>query len=520
MLFLSPNANPHIFLQVRKMLTNTYDTCSFNICSLNVRGGRSKVGIMAKELSEPKYKKEVVEVCLLQEFSFEEAEEKFIAGEMNWSQAIIHSGDNVRGVAIGFSKAIAVVTEEIVRFGGGRGILWRGKVNSAKVTLVNIHAPCEQPEQIPFFIELLQCMQKHERKEYPFILGGDFNIVFNESGFLHSKGNPSLKKRSIEKVTQILESFSLIDVLQTQHPKPRYTWRCGNTARVLDYIFVPDAWQGNVVASAVVDCPWSDHDYVFLRLESKNVVPRGRGVYRMNVQHLEDPNFVQLLMTAIKQQLEINSHLTDKCLIWELLKQSLMRTAIAFSIRVAKEKREEEERLKKEIDTAREAFIRDGDLESAVKLSKVEKQLHDVLSHKQQGSKIRARCQWMAAGEKNTKWFFDRERSQAVKRTILKLETEDGIKVDKNEIQEAIADYFEKLYAARPDPDFKEKRYDEFLRHPELPQLSPEDVDFLAMEIQEEEIVAFLKTGNKAGKVGGYDGIPYEVYLHPTLCPC
>ena len=73
------------------------------------------------------------------------------------------------------------------------------------------------------------------------MIGGDFNFHFNSK--LEAKGEkPSLKKKSIRKMIELIESFELFDIWRIRNPKEkRFTLRqnriSGYIKRRLDYFF-------------------------------------------------------------------------------------------------------------------------------------------------------------------------------------------------------------------------------------------------------------------------------------------
>ena len=73
------------------------------------------------------------------------------------------------------------------------------------------------------------------------IIGGDFNFHFNSK--LEAKGGkPTLKKKSLEKKKELIESFELCDIWRIRNPtEQRFTFRqnhiSGYIQRRFDYFF-------------------------------------------------------------------------------------------------------------------------------------------------------------------------------------------------------------------------------------------------------------------------------------------
>ena len=486
-----------------------FQVTNYNLTTLNCRGAKGKLDLIIQELKTPKLKQHKPEVCCLQEVSFNQSDEQFWSNKLGWKNVFINGGENSRGVAIAFSSELDVKTDTADRFADGHCLIWKGRLNGLRLIIVNVHAPNAIGEQIVFFKEVQHRIKLHETRGYSVCLLGDFNVTLETKDII--SGSKARKSRSIEILSQILDNYELVDSHRTLHQQPCFTWRCNNIARRLDYIFIPKTFSANVKYSKIIDCPISDHDMVFLRLESEFFVQRGRGTLKLNTSHLNHDTYCTLINETIDSQLEQTQNYTNKRLKWDFLKFSLMETTRKYSIKKAREKREQIETLKIKIEEARTEFAEQVDEETVRRLNQVEGQLSDLLKSAQEGSRLRARCNWMARGERNSKFFFGLEKSYASQKTITQLKGAQGRIKDWNNVQSEIKEHFVSLYSARPEVDLMDQQFDQFLRDPQLTQLSPEDRGLLEREISIEEIGEALKN-TKTGKSPGVDGIPYEFY--------
>ena len=102
----------------------------------------------------------------------------------------------------------------------------RTNINQDNLCLVNIYAPNDQNQQVNFFDKIIDPIRRSSTNNI--LLGGDFNCPLTE---VDKVGGRDIlhKKRTIQAIQELCNSFDLVDVWRTQHPnKKRYSWANGS----------------------------------------------------------------------------------------------------------------------------------------------------------------------------------------------------------------------------------------------------------------------------------------------------
>ena len=122
----------------------------------------------------------------------------------------------------------------------GRLLLIEVIVDDVKFVLINIYNCNTESQQLLTLTELHKILQNvDDIGNKNIIIGGDFNFYFNSK--LEAKGGkPTLKKKSIGKMIELIESFELCDIWRIWNPtEKRFTFRqnhiSGYIQRRLDY---------------------------------------------------------------------------------------------------------------------------------------------------------------------------------------------------------------------------------------------------------------------------------------------
>ena len=122
---------------------------------------------------------------------------------------------------------------------------------------------------------------------------------------------------TVEKLNQFVNELNLGDVWRIFHPdKKRHTWRRGQLARRLDYIFTEENLLNFVEHTDIKNIGFSDHSCCIVTL-SFSKFKRGPSYYKMNTELLKDIKYVNL----IKKQIPIilNKHVNlNKQQRWEM----------------------------------------------------------------------------------------------------------------------------------------------------------------------------------------------------------
>ena len=109
------------------------------------------------------------------------------------------------------------------------------------------------------------------------------------------------------------------------------------------------------------------------------------------------------------------SHVTDKRLLWELMKMEIRSATISFSKRKAKCIRNREQELRRRIDQ-RDVIICDNFSSPYIsgvlrEYEGLKMELKSIYEERGKQAMFRAKCRWIENGERPTKYFFNLEKS-------------------------------------------------------------------------------------------------------------
>ena len=117
--------------------------------------------------------------------------------------------------------------------------------------MINIYNCNTESQQLLTLTELHKVLQNvDDIGKKNIIIGEDFNFPFNSK--LEAKGGkPTLKKKLIGKMIELIESFELCDIWRIRNPtEKRFTFHqnhiSGYIQRRLDYFFVPSKLQESI----------------------------------------------------------------------------------------------------------------------------------------------------------------------------------------------------------------------------------------------------------------------------------
>ena len=103
-------------------------------------------------------------------------------------------------------------------------------------------------------------------------------------------------------------------------------------------------------------------------------------------------------------------------------------------------------------------------------------ELQSIYDKKGMAAIFRSKCRWIEMGERPTKYFFNLEKRNYIKKTITELRMEDEAVIKKEtQILDAIENYFSNLYLSTDSTT--QEDYDEYIQDLSLPRLSDEERD-------------------------------------------
>ena len=152
-----------------------------------------------------------------------------------------------------------------------------------------------------------------------------------------------------------------------------------------------------------------------------------------------------------------------------------------------------------------------GHQTNCAEYNNVKKELRDIEDLELQGAIIRSKTQWHEEGERNTKYFLGLEKQRSNKKTMKKLEYENGkTTTDPIEILNAQTDFYRTLYSSQHAIS-DTLDYGEMFQY--VDKIEDSDRNELDSEITFDEYESVIKSF-KRGTSPGNDGLTVEFYQY------
>ena len=386
------------------------------------------------------------------------------------------------------------------------------KIDDTVFVLVNICNTNTENDQLQTLSDLNDILGNiNDIETKNIILGGDFNVFFNLS-LEASGGNPVLKKKSIAKLIQLKEKFSLCDIWRIRNPKvKRFTFRqhhkSGFIQRRLDYFFISNNIQENVKDSDILVAFSTDHSPVIFSLLLNKDKNRGKGLWKFNNSLTANDEFVEKMKIYIKDILENmdKENIIDEQLRWEFLKYEIRKFSIIFSKNLAKIKKIETSSLESKLKLLETTEKFDSNSEYIECKNKLEQ----IYSEKANGIRIRSKCDWYEYGEKSSKFFLNLEKSRANQSKVRNICNNNNEITEQKVINQELFNYYKDLFTEK----LKISKTDihNYLSYCPIPQLSEEQTLQCEKNFSEKEFYqALISMPNN--KSPGNDSLTKEFY--------
>ena len=209
---------------------------------------------------------------------------------------------------------------------------------------------------------------------------------------------------------------------------------------------------------------------------------------------------------------EDTQNLLDSQLRWDYIKSEIRGYTIQYSAKKLKERKELKLKLEKDlynIENELQRGISEADVE---RYHYIKEELEKLEELETKGAILRSKAKWAETGEKNTKYFLNLEKKNAIDKHIYQLQLETGeITNDQKQILLEQKRFYKTLYSDPHtcDSDITNIENDIFTYG--LPKLTVEEQNICEGLITEEECLKALKN-MKNGKSPGCDGFTVEFY--------
>ena len=484
---------------------------TYDITSLNVRGIREQT----KRRSIFSYlKDQKSKFYFLQETYSDLNDENIWRNEWGGEIFFSHGTRHSKGVCILIHPSVRDKVEFIFTDKLGRIVLITIVINSLKVSLCNIYAPNNQSEQLDFLQELNNCLiDKSELTTL--IVGGDWNCTLSKSDKRGGKPWRATNYRNL--VLTTMDILDLIDIQRVKHPKLRkysYESKALKVKSRIDFFLVAKHLEQYVKKSEIYSSVAPDHKAIYISLSWSNPTPRGPGLWKFNNSLLNDEEYVNKIRETYAHTCVYYSDSVNKRLFWEMLKMEIRAATISFSKDIAKSTYRREMEIRRQLDVLDDIICNNfhfSEIDLVLKeFDNLKTELQSIYDKKGMAAIFRSKCRWIEMGERPTKYFFNLEKRNYIKKTITELRMEDETTIkDETQILDAIENYFNNLYMSTDGTT--QDDYDQYIQDLSLPRLSDEERDNMEGPLTYEECKKVLETFQN-DKSPGEDGFTVEFY--------
>jgi exonuclease III len=447
---------------------------------------------------------------LLQETHLDEEECKQIG--LHWRQGYVRSPAIGRqgGTLILYSSTWENIHSENDNYGRFCSLIVSKYCQ--KLCIINVYAPNDH--DIEFFNSVYNKTYEYKGQfpEIKVVIGGDFNLVLGQGDSKNRRAN-NAERRSKNFILEQNTALNLRDSFRVNNPTGGYTWSRGDCMSRLDMILVCNS----VINLGVVSkLDWtfdiSDHAMLETRFKIKNILKRGRGLFRLNASILENHHSLDEVRAELSFQLSLIPTHWDPHKKLDYVKMSIRSVIGLVSGKQAKNENTENEALTNQLNLLRkskEEILISGNnpqliLEIDMAISQLETEYEEILDKKAKFLVRRSGAKWYEEGERSNSYFLNLINRRTEQTLITKLNVNGEVITEQTKISEHIVNFYKNLYSEKDTSD----NFDEFFV--DLPKLTDDERRNLDAPITLTELEATLRGCDESAP--GPDGISYTVY--------
>ena len=459
-------------------------------------------------------RKQKPDVVFLQETHSTKGNEATWKKEWGATLFCSHGANNARGVAILIRNNFDCTVEECIVDSNGRFIILKASISGDPTLLVNIYAPNRDNELVTFYRSLPQTIATNNLDEIEnIIVSGDFNCPLNP--VIDKRGSSLIPRQSvISTIEQLQSELDLHDIWRIKNPTIRsFTWSQSNPLVFsrLDYWLISNSLADNVYNVDMISAIKTDHSAITIEFQDVDDNVKGPGFWKLNCSLLNDKQYVDdvnLLLPAWFQKGK--QELSDPRSVWDWVKHNVKKYSRQYSMSKSRQRKLEEWQLNREFQEASFVFQNNPSQENLSTLNVLKEKMEQMYDKKVEGIIIRSRAKWYEHGEKNSKYFFNLEKCNHIRKHIRKLRLSGVITVDPFEILEGEKKFYENLYKSRRNCSDENELHFRFEDLP-IPILSQEARSFGEGPISLAEC-SKITNSFPLNKAPGNDGLPIEFY--------
>lgn len=269
--------------------------------SQNVRGLNNKV---KRRAIFKNFRRLQADIICLQETYCTENNERFWSSEWGARALYASAESNSKGVAIFFKRNLSCKILRVDRDPNGRFLIVTVKLSGKEIVISNVYAPNDDKPE--FFETLFKHL--HLAVSPQWLIGGDFNLVFDALLDRRSLVQSLALKRASVKLKYLMESNELVDIWRLFNVDvKRFTYHGSRqSASRIDFFLLSQNLIQHVNRVDIIPSAFSDHSILFLEIELFEE-PRGRGLWRLNTKWLLNKEYNELMNKALDDIKQKNS---------------------------------------------------------------------------------------------------------------------------------------------------------------------------------------------------------------------
>ena len=320
---------------------------------------------------------------------------------------------------------------------------------------INIYAPNGYREQEQF-IKILSENIAAKTDISKVLIAGDWNTTLKQTD--KYGGIPWKETAYRNSIIDLMEELGLQDIYRKLHPNTKsFTYETKNLKLKsrIDFLLVSNSIVSKVKRAEIRSSIAPDHKAIFLGIEVRSSLERGPGSWKFNNTLLDDEKYKGLIRFIYPQIREKYKDVESKQLLWELIKMEIRAKTIKFSKSKRSELKKREltlqtelEELDRKICNRTTNMDQDQDVLKAYDAAKGE--LKEIYNLRCKEAIFRSRAKWIEEGEKPTKYFFNLEKRNYEKKTILQVKLENGKTTsDLKKVNKEIGRFFSNMFTTK-----------------------------------------------------------------------
>ena len=248
-----------------------------------------------------------------------------------------------------------------------------------------------------------------------------------------------------------------------------------------------------------------------LHFKSVEKQKHGPSYWKFNASLLDDSDFCKLIAESVPVWREEFIEVTDKRVLWDLIKYRIRQVTIKYSKAKAKARRQNLKVIEDSLKQCEEDCSVFPSPENMEKMENIRNEYELFYEHLSRGAIVRSRATWFEQGEKSNKYFLNLETYKKSKSCIRKVFTKDGfLSSDPKRIMKEVEVFYSSLYKT-DNSKIPNDVSNTFLLSQAIPKLSNEEAMACEGRLTLAECFKSLRSF-QSNKSPGNDGLTVEFY--------